>query len=106
MTDICNRCLVNVNATVTIRAKITAADGGIRTEFCEVATNPAALKKWVEDLWYGDNARFEVDATADRFKAISTWYGDPVCAWHLWELVDAERRAGGDLRVARALRSR
>lgn len=88
--EICGRCLVNVNATIMVRAKITGSDGATHMEICQYPTDPIALKEWVENHWYGDNARFEVGTTTDRFKAISTWHGDPVCAWHLWVLVDAE----------------
>lgn len=88
--EICGRCLVNINATVTIRAIFP--DG--KREFCDCATNPVALKKWVEDRRFGDNyCRFEVDATTDRFRPVSTWHGDPVCSWHLWVLVDGEAKA-------------
>lgn len=98
--EICGRCLVNVNATITIQAIFP--DG--HKEFCEHPTDPVALKKWVEDRWFGDNCRFEVGQTTARFRAVSTWHGDPVCVYHLWELCETERRSEG-AHIARALRA-
>lgn len=86
---ICNRCLVIVNSASVVRARFAN-----RMEFCEHPTVPVMLKKWVEARLYLDGCqRFEVDNTTDRFRAISTWYGDPVCSWHLWMLADAEAKA-------------
>ena len=88
--DLCGRCLVIVDARTVIRAR--HPDGCI--EVCEHSTDPRTLKKWVEARAYGDGCTFQVDNTTDRFLAISTWHGDPVCSWHLWVLAEAEMRDG------------
>lgn len=106
MPDICNRCLIQVNATTSIRAKIPEANGGIRLEAFHYPTDPVTLKAWVGDV-LAEGGRIEVGDTTDRFRAFSTWHGDPVCVMHLWDLTENERRAAGlGYGRARALRAR
>lgn len=93
--EICGRCLVNLDA----RSSIAATWGGSGTEpdphMAEPASRtPKALRKWAEEMLYGNNARFAVDDTDQRFEAVSTWHGDPVCGYHLWWLAEAEMRRG------------
>lgn len=88
--DLCGRCLVIPNATSYVRAVFP---NGAKVIFRE-HTDPVALKKWVEARAYGDGCTFECDATTARFLPISTWHGDPVCAFHLWLLADLEMKRG------------
>jgi len=85
--EICGRCLVNVNATTSIRA---IKPNGDQEE--APVRDPRGLKLWAQARLYGDRCRFQVDATGDRFESVSTWHGDPVCAYHLWYLAEAELR--------------
>jgi hypothetical protein len=92
--EICGRCLINWNGT-----RIVASWGGHGqepdTEMAEPASmTPAALKKWAQDMLYGNRARISADAVSQRFEAISTWHGDPVCGYHLRVLAEAEMRRG------------
>lgn len=86
--EICGRCLVNVDARSSIAA--------VKEGYLEQARDrdPRRLKAWAEEKAYGDGCHFQVDATGDRFIAISTWHGDPVCSYHLWQLAEAEMRNG------------
>ena len=94
MTDICNRCLIIPNATTLVRAQIPRDDGLIDFTHANCATAPIDLKKWAEDV-LAKGGRIMVDATTDRFAALSTWHGDPVCSVHLWDLTTAEMRNQG-----------
>ena len=87
--EICGRCLINVNITVPVVARFP--DG--HSEFFGTPTDPLALRKWIEDRWYGEGCTFAVGTTTDRFRSISVWHGDPVCPVHLWWLVDAEAKS-------------
>jgi hypothetical protein len=52
------------------------------------------LKRWAEDKIYsGEGWVISVGDTVDRFVSFSTWAGDPVCAYHLYLLVEAERKS-------------
>lgn len=85
--ELCGRCLVVVNAQTAVRAK--HPNGAL--EIIREATNPVGLKSWVTGLLVNSREwRFEMDSTTDRFIPISTMYGDLVCAYHLWILVDDE----------------
>lgn len=93
--EICGRCLIIPNAS----SSIVATWGGGRTEpdpnvAYPPSMVPAALKKWAQEMLYGNRARIAVDDTSQRFAAISTWHGDPVCGFHLWRLAEAEMRRG------------
>lgn len=82
---VCGRCLVVVNVTDEIRAKSRAY-----AEVFSQPTNMLALKAWVivkilERGWW-----FEIGDTSERFMPLSTYRGDPVCAYHLYELVRLE----------------
>lgn len=87
--EICGRCLVNLNASTSIVAKW--GTGNIEQPR---SRTPAQLKTWAQEMLYGNGAHFEVDATNQRFEAVSTWHGDPVCGYHLWVLAEAEIRRG------------
>lgn len=86
--EICGRCLINPNASTSVVAK-----WGTNIQ-PPPSMSPYLLKKWAQDMLYGNHARFEVDATSQRFEAVSTWHGDPVCGYHLWLLAEAEMRRG------------
>ena len=88
--EICGRCLINPNSSTSIVA-IWGADRNMEDP---PSMAPPQLKKWVQEMLYGNQARFEVNATSQRFEAISTWHGDPVCGYHLWQLAEAEMRRG------------
>jgi hypothetical protein len=84
--EICGRCLVHLNASGYVAAKW----GTGNIEQAPNPQNPRALRKWAEDMLYGNNARFEINGMTDCMEAISTWNGDPVCSVHLWQLASAE----------------
>ena len=86
--EICGRCLINPD----VRSNIVAIWGNGQNMDHPPDMAPPRLKKWAQEMLYGNRARFEVDATSQRFEAISTWHGDPVCGWHLWQLAEAEMR--------------
>lgn len=90
--DLCNRCLIQVNATTSIRVRYTGDDNMMHIENCDQVTDPIYLKSWAEKHAGRAQARFQVNDTLDRIKAFSTWQGDPVCSVHLWYLVDAEQK--------------
>jgi hypothetical protein len=86
---ICGRCLIVVNATISVRAKHPSG----RLEICETPTEPVALKVWVIGKCLDDPGWwFEIGSTGDRFIPIATMYGDPVCSYDLYRLVDSEIR--------------
>ena len=87
--EICGRCLVLPNAGSSIKAV-----WGDNEAYPPNPQNPRALKKWAEEMLYGNCARFQIEDTTDRIEAISTWQGDPVCSYHLWQLTVAEMRRG------------
>jgi ABC-type transport system involved in Fe-S cluster assembly fused permease/ATPase subunit len=86
--ELCGRCLVVVDARTTIRARTRQA----------VTHAPdldvLSLIKWAEDKMYGDGAEIEVNDTRHRFRPVSTYRGDLVCAYHLYQLVSLELRTG------------
>jgi hypothetical protein len=85
--ELCGRCLVVINARLMVCAK--HPNGAV--EIIQQATNPVSLKSWVTGLLQNSPEwRFEIGDTAHRFLPIATMYGDPVCAYHLWQLVDDE----------------
>lgn len=90
--EICNRCLVLVNATVPVRVRYVGDDGLINFEHCDCTTDPRSLKSWVQKYAQFPRVYFEVGNLTDRFLPVSTWGGDPVCSFHLCELVSREER--------------
>lgn len=89
--DLCNRCLVVLNARTNIIAR-TRHTGG-KQEACKNPQDMPALIDWVIDKIIS-GWRIDTDDVTDTFKAVSTWHGDPVCSWHLYRLVEAETRGG------------
>ena len=85
---ICNRCLIQVNAMTSIMARWSG-----HAESCLTPNSPYPLAKWAAEMLYGNNATIMVNDRSDMFRQFSTWHGDPVCVWHLWELVDTENKA-------------
>lgn len=86
--EVCSRCLVILNATCQVIAKHPSG----RLEICDFPTDMLRLKAWViarilEPGWW-----FEIGSTTDRFKRFATWYGDTVCAYHLYRLGQREAR--------------
>ena len=92
MTDICARCLINLDAGTMILARFPVLAPDL-SPFVNT-TDPWALKEWAINM-LEQGATIDVDATADRFRPVATWHGDPVCVVHLWERRDAEMRAEG-----------
>lgn len=88
--EICGRCLINPDARTVI---VAIWGDGSNMEHAPSMT-PPALKKWLQKMLYINGARFELGATSQRVEAISTWHGDPVCGYHLWQLAEAEMRNG------------
>ena len=89
-TDICGRCLIQVNATSYV-----AAIWEDNRENAPDPTNPRRLLKWIEGKLYDHGARFEINGMPGCVVSIATWHGDPVCVYHLWVLVEAESRGIG-----------
>lgn len=87
--QICNRCLVQVDARVSLVA-LWSNSTGVNSDLAPNVTNTIALKKWIEERLYGDNARFELNQFTGAVKAVSTWHGDPVCMIHLRDCVTRE----------------
>jgi|SRR5579859_3812903 len=87
-TPICGRCLIVVDARITVRAKHPNGE----METIRDATWPIELKAWVLTKYLDDHRwSFEIGATTHRFIPIATMYGDPVCAVDLHYLVERER---------------
>jgi hypothetical protein len=85
--EICNRCLVIVDA----RASIRAVQNGFPNEYFTDFFNTKSLIQWARAMTIR-GADIEMYAQRHTFEAISTWHGDPVCIPHLWELREAEQR--------------
>lgn len=86
---ICGRCLVVLDARMSVRAK--HPNGA--SDAIQDITNPLYLKGWViSHLLESPEYRFEIGPTTDRFIPIATMYGDPVCAYDLYNLVAFEAR--------------
>lgn len=88
--DLCVRCLVCVDA----RACFTARWADQFETFPATQANPRVLANWHEQVMIksGGGAVFDLDALRRVLTAVTTWHGDPICAPHLWELVEDERR--------------
>lgn len=85
---ICGRCLILTDSRISVRAK--HPNGA--SDAVQDAINPLYLKGWVISHMLESPAyTFEIGATTDRFIPIATMYGDPVCSYDLWQLVDDER---------------
>lgn len=91
MTDLCGRCLIIVNATSYVSARWTA---DLSYQECARNLAPEPLAKWAEQILErsGGDAVFDIDATTGHIVPFSTWHGDPVCRYHLWVLVEADRK--------------
>lgn len=86
---VCGRCLVVINATVPIRAKHPRGE----YEAFQYPTEMTTLKAWVIGKILDRGWWFEIGTVTDCFIPISTWHGDPVCAYHLYALAELERRS-------------
>lgn len=87
MIEICGRCLVNLDA----RSSVAAVKEGQYEPAPNMA--PWPLKAWAQEK-AADGYVFEQYTSSGVLIAISTWNGDPVCAVHLWTLVDLEMKRG------------
>lgn len=96
MTDFCGRCLVIADATSVVDAEWRDHDG-IRLEHVRNITHPRSLAAWAENIMTrsGGDAKFRINTMAECLTPFATWHGDPVCAYHLWVLVEADRHRNG-----------
>jgi hypothetical protein len=78
----CNRCLAIVDARTTVWDQDT-------NETAPNPTGPATLRLWAIER---QGHRLAINDMPQAFAPVSTWHGDPVCAYHLLERVQAERR--------------
>lgn len=87
--DLCGRCLIVVNVTTPVSVRYDH-----HTDWAQDTTDPEQLAAWVEQHCErsGGDALFSIGPTSRRFVPFSTWHGDPVCSWHLWQLTEKEQR--------------
>lgn len=86
-TDLCNRCLIIVDVRSSVVAHFTD-----KHVHCPSPTSPLSLASWVEQQGIAGADSFSINDMPYAFVPFSTWLGDPVCAPHLHQLVDRERR--------------
>lgn len=66
--------------------------GATFVKVCEDITSPRYVIQWATALLVktGGDIIFELDTASDVMRPITTWYGDPICTFHLWECRDRE----------------
>lgn len=88
--DGCNRCLIHLNVRTVIRVRYSDAKG--QHFLLAESTDPQYLILWYNGYAQKNGVEFEIDANRGNFIPITTWYGDPICIVHLWEVREQEIR--------------